>query len=410
MRENPSILIMRNKKMGTLTEILEIVGNLKGTVSITALIYSLLFVAMVIMAFSLKKRGLRTFRTAVPILILFFLALAATTGYMISRNGYSAPDPNSFTREAKVFLTSIADAQVLYFAEHNKWAGYPDSKIVFKSLGWRPGGSTHYAYYCGYDYMASGRSEFEFNYPDPAVDWPYGVYPDITISDFTCMAIANNDRDAFPDVWMINKFKKPTHLLDDATNKVLVDIVSEPFDAHHFYTKALDNKSDRKVSRVYIEINIPAYRLDLYEDGRYLKSYPVAVGMLSFKTPRRNFYMERMEWNPWWIPPNAAWCKKKTIDEEGNEKIEGCKPVSPGPWNPLGPVKMILQSSFLIHGTNKPKTIGHRASHGCIRMYSDNASDLAWKIMVLAGTKQPLVNQELYRTKSRKTFRVSANN
>jgi|GEM_PF-1091930 len=336
------------------------------------------------------------------ILIMVLFLPSWTVSDLIKSNKTPGIETDSYPFEravkARENLKSIADAQVLYFAEHNHWAGYENEKKVFDLLGWKPAGERHYAYYCGNDsIMPQAGGSFK-KFPDPEVDWPFAFYPGIKVSDFICMAIANNDRDSFPDVWMINKFSRPIHLLDDANDRVVVDIFSELFDEKIYYQNHFTGEAGKQLSRVFIRINLPAYRLDLYEAGRRLKSYPIAIGMRGYKTPERTFYLEKMEWNPWFYPPNANWCKKEGEDT--------CKPVSPGPWNPLWPVKMILQSSYLIHGTPKTSSIGRKGSHGCIRMYPKDAADLAWKVMVLAGTLEPLLKKELFKTKSRKTIRM----
>ena len=349
---------------------------------------------------------LTAFRYALPMVILLSLAPVHTPGQAGSANPAQSgaqTEYDKFNTEAKMYLVSIAGAQITWFTRNNFWAGYSDNNGVFKALGWEPPASTHYAYYCGNDSIIPKKSDYPYNYPDPKKNWPYGLFPESTLSDFVCMAIGNNDRDDFPDVWMIDKYKMPVHALDDATNKIPVNIVSEPFDVEHFYREAYENQNPKGPSRIYIEINIPAYRLDLHEDGRLLKSYPIAIGMRGYKTPLRDFFIEQIEWNPWWIPPDAPWARR--IDENG-EKVR-VKPKGPGPGNPLGPVKMVLQNAILLHGTNKPRSIGHAASHSCMRMYPDGATDLAYKVMVLAGTRQPLMRKELYRDGSKRTYIVS---
>ncbi len=52
-----------------------------------------------------------------------------------------------------------------------------------------------------------------------------------------------------------------------------------------------------------------------------------------------------------------------------------------GPSNPLGARALYLfqngrDTYFRIHGTTAPKTIGHAASNGCIRMLNDHVTDL----------------------------------
>jgi len=140
----------------------------------------------------------------------------------------------------------------------------------------------------------------------------------------------------------------------------------------------------QNLSSLRIDINIPAYRLDLFHGDDLMKSYMVAVGMPYFRTTRRKFLLTRMMWRPWWYPPSSDWAS-------------GSGSSPPGPRNPLGPVKMMLgRTNYLIHGTNKPESIGHTSSHGCIRMFSEDAVELAWTIMVMAGTVDPIKTPQEY--------------
>jgi lipoprotein-anchoring transpeptidase ErfK/SrfK len=55
--------------------------------------------------------------------------------------------------------------------------------------------------------------------------------------------------------------------------------------------------------------------------------------------------------------------------------------VPPGPDNPLGARAMYLfaggrDTLYRIHGTNEPRSIGHAASSGCIRMLNEEVIDL----------------------------------
>jgi L,D-transpeptidase ErfK/SrfK len=51
--------------------------------------------------------------------------------------------------------------------------------------------------------------------------------------------------------------------------------------------------------------------------------------------------------------------------------------VPPGPENPLGEYALYLsKSTYLVHGTNKPASIGLRATNGCIRLYPEDVKKL----------------------------------
>jgi hypothetical protein len=88
-----------------------------------------------------------------------------------------------------------------------------------------------------------------------------------------------------------------------------------------------------------------------------VRTFPVAVGMSAYPTPRGTFRVVNMQRNPTWTPPDSRWAA-------------GLGPVPPGPGNPLGTRWIGISSPGIgIHGTPAPSSIGTRASHGCIRMY-----------------------------------------
>jgi L,D-transpeptidase ErfK/SrfK len=66
--------------------------------------------------------------------------------------------------------------------------------------------------------------------------------------------------------------------------------------------------------------------------------------------------------------------------------------VLPGPQNPLGEYALYLSKpSYLIHGTNKPASVGLRATNGCIRLYPEDIKRLYEKTPV--NTPVFIVNQ-----------------
>jgi len=66
--------------------------------------------------------------------------------------------------------------------------------------------------------------------------------------------------------------------------------------------------------------------------------------------------------------------------------------VPPGPDNPLGEYALYLsKSGYLVHGTNKPASIGLRATNGCIRLYPEDVKKLFERTPV--KTPVTMVNQ-----------------
>lgn len=108
-----------------------------------------------------------------------------------------------------------------------------------------------------------------------------------------------------------------------------------------------------------------------------VKEYPVAVGKSAHPTPRGEFNVNRIIWNPRWVPPTARWARGKRPREAGD------------PRNPMGRVKMFFrQPDYYIHGTNDEDSLGEAASHGCIRMRNDDVIELARMVMENGGERR----------------------
>jgi lipoprotein-anchoring transpeptidase ErfK/SrfK len=110
-----------------------------------------------------------------------------------------------------------------------------------------------------------------------------------------------------------------------------------------------------------IVIHRGSNRLNLYRGMKPWRVFGVATGQSSYPTPLGHFHIEVKWENPWWYPPDSPWAA-------------GAKPIPPGPGNPLGTRWMGLNADGIgIHGTPDAASIGYSASHGCIRMYIDDA-------------------------------------
>jgi len=110
-----------------------------------------------------------------------------------------------------------------------------------------------------------------------------------------------------------------------------------------------------------IRINIPELVLRVYDNGKLVKEYPVALGTSYEKTPVGNYKISSKEQNPTWIPGSGF--SDKT-------------PVPPGPDNPLGSRWMEFSPGYGIHGTNKDWDIQYPVSGGCIRMHNADVEEL----------------------------------
>ena len=110
-----------------------------------------------------------------------------------------------------------------------------------------------------------------------------------------------------------------------------------------------------------IVVSLADRKLALVEDGRVVKIYRVAVGTPVTPTPSGDFKIINRVKDPTWYGGN----------------IQPGVVIPAGPQNPLGTRWIGLNhKGYGIHGTNAPKSIGKRASHGCIRMRQADLEEL----------------------------------
>ena len=108
-----------------------------------------------------------------------------------------------------------------------------------------------------------------------------------------------------------------------------------------------------------IQINIPEFKLYLYQGPDLYRTFPIAVGKPGSPSPLGEFKIVNKVTNPTWYPPDHG------------------KPVPPGPHNPLGKYWLGLSvPGYGIHGNAAPLSIGSSASLGCFRMRNQDVAEL----------------------------------
>ncbi len=164
------------------------------------------------------------------------------------------------------------------------------------------------------------------------------------------------------------------------SRETLIEIASR-YDIPHQAILLLNPGLDPKRLRPGMDIKIPrgpfhlkieksAYRLDVYLQNLYVRSFRVGIGGEQ-DTPVGVWKIVDRQVDPTYYPPAIAKDKR----------------VIPGkdPRNPLGTHYLKLKgiegdavgrTGFAIHGTNEPESIGQAASLGCIRMLNEDVSYL----------------------------------
>lgn len=158
-------------------------------------------------------------------------------------------------------------------------------------------------------------------------------------------------------------------------------------------TDESNGESEVQFPNLHMVINIPALKVILFDDGREIARHDIAIGQPMYKTPAGHQEITMIIWNPWWLPPDSPWAR-------------GASKEPPGPKNPLGPVKMMMDQGIRLHGTNRDSSVGSAASHGCLRMHNEDAANLAWYIQKrMNNSPDPLFDK--YKNNRRTSFYVT---
>ena len=156
----------------------------------------------------------------------------------------------------------------------------------------------------------------------------------------------------------------------------------------------------RKLGERYILVNIPEYRLEVWERDRVPLSMRVVVGKTDTPTPIFNDEMTHVVFSPYWnVPPDIAQgetlpevmndpgflqrTNMEVLDSNGNvvdpESIDLSQPTRyrfrqrPGAHNSLGLVKFMFpnQHNVYLHDTPSDSLFARASrsfSHGCVRV------------------------------------------
>ena len=147
-----------------------------------------------------------------------------------------------------------------------------------------------------------------------------------------------------------------------------------------------------------VVVNAPAYRMDIFKDGKLTKTYKIGIGYPEFPLPAGTRKANEIIFNPTWTPPDEPWVKGKFAP---GKKVEaGSKD------NPLGPIKIPIGSPSLIHGGKAAARLGTFASHGCVGLTNSQVQDFASEISALAGSPISLKDVKGYEKTKTETKNV----
>ena len=142
---------------------------------------------------------------------------------------------------------------------------------------------------------------------------------------------------------------------------------------------------------IKITVDVPAFRLTLWQNGKEVRTYPIGIGMKEFPIIIGEREATEIIWNPSWIPPDSDWVHEMKGVKAG-EVIKASDAR-----NPLGKLKIPLGQGYLIHQAAKASDLGNLVSHGCIRMLRSDLYDLAEKIV--SARSLPVSRKQIERAK-----------
>ena len=130
----------------------------------------------------------------------------------------------------------------------------------------------------------------------------------------------------------------------------------------------------RATAPLRLQASVSERVLHVWAGDSLLATYRVAVGRPAYPTPRGRFTIQRVIWNPGWVPPESKWARGKSAKAPGD------------PDNPMKVAKLFFKEpDYYIHGTGAVATLGSAASHGCLRMAPEDVETLARLVMEHGG-------------------------
>ena len=126
-------------------------------------------------------------------------------------------------------------------------------------------------------------------------------------------------------------------------------------------------------ANVAVNVDTKTNILQVHDGEKLIAAYPVTVGSVRTASPIGEWKVRRITKMP-------TFRYDKEMLQHG-QRSGNFHLLPPGPRNPVGVMWIALNKKGIgIHGTNDPGSIGHAASHGCIRLANWDVVRLATKI------------------------------
>ncbi len=176
-------------------------------------------------------------------------------------------------------------------------------------------------------------------------------------------------------------------------------------DAKTTATESIASTPNAVPADTRVVVNTPAYRMDVFEAGRLVKSYKVGIGYPEFPLPTGLRKAKAIIFNPTWTPPDEPWVESPSSKVKVGEKVEAGSKL-----NPLGLLKVPIGLPSLIHGGKSAAKLGTFASHGCVGLTDVLAQDFAKVLAQLGGQKLSDADIANYKKNRSETKQITLTN
>lgn len=131
------------------------------------------------------------------------------------------------------------------------------------------------------------------------------------------------------------------------------------------------------IPAINLVISIADRELYVLKKDDTIRRFPIAVGKAKYPTPKGDFKIHRIDFNPDWTPPDSDWTEGKSYTPPAHAE------------NPMGRARIVYQMPYTIHGTKDLQSLGEAESHGSVRMANTDVIALAKLVMEESGTGKP---------------------
>jgi len=129
-------------------------------------------------------------------------------------------------------------------------------------------------------------------------------------------------------------------------------------------------------SALVLQANLTSGELRVVQDGEVIRTFPLAPAPTNHYTPRGEFSVRRVVWQPRWSPLETSLARRARV--RGRPQI------------PSGRVRITFQDTgYSIHAATDPGSFRDGFTHGCLRLREADLFELARMLIREQAPERP---------------------